>query len=53
VDLPKGVRSGLIEALDILGHVDGVGFVRMNKSDIVRHKLVTKIVEAYESTDKD
>lgn len=53
VDLPKGVRSGLIEALDILGQVEGVGFVRMNKSDIVRHKLVTKIVEAYESTDKN
>ena len=53
VDLPKGVRSGLVEALDILGQVEGVGFVRMNKSDIVRHKLVTKIVEAYESTDKN
>ena len=53
VDLPKGVRSGLVEALGILSSVEGIGFVRMGKQDIVRHKLVTKIVEAYESTDND
>ena len=53
VDLPRGVRSGLVEALGILSSVEGIGFVRMGKQDIVRHKLVTKIVEAYESTDND
>jgi phosphate starvation-inducible PhoH-like protein len=47
------VRSGLVEALGILSSVEGIGFVRMGKQDIVRHKLVTKIVEAYESTDND
>lgn len=49
VDLPHSVRSGLIEALHILKGVKGVGFTELTKKDIVRHKLVTRIVEAYES----
>ena len=53
VDLPRGVRCGLTEALDILSDVEGIGFVRMGRQDIVRHKLVTKIVEAYESIDQN
>jgi phosphate starvation-inducible PhoH-like protein len=48
VDLPRGVRSGLSEALEILDEVEGIGIIHMNKKDIVRHKLVTRIVEAYE-----
>jgi phosphate starvation-inducible PhoH-like protein len=48
VDLPRGVRSGLSEALDILDGVDGIGIIHMNKKDIVRHRLVTRIVEAYD-----
>ena len=48
VDLPRGVRSGLSEAMEILGNVPGIGFVQMNRKDIVRHKLVTRIVEAYD-----
>ena len=49
IDLPHNVRSGLIEALHILKDVKGIGFIELTKKDIVRHKLVTRIVEAYES----
>ena len=48
VDLPRGVRSGLSEALEILDGVNGIGFVHMNRKDIVRHRLVSRIVEAYD-----
>ena len=48
IDLPASTRSGLIEAIRILKDVPGIAFIEMNKKDIVRHKLVTKIVEAYE-----
>lgn len=48
VDLPRGVRSGLSEALEILDGVSGIGFVHMNRKDIVRHRLVSRIVEAYD-----
>lgn len=48
IDLPHNVRSGLIEALTILKEIKGIGFVELTKKDIVRHKLVTRIVEAYE-----
>lgn len=48
VDLPRGVRSGLSEALEILHGVKGIGFIEMTRKDIVRHKLVTRIVEAYD-----
>lgn len=49
IDLPHSVRSGLIEALNILKDIKGIGFVELTKKDIVRHKLVTRIVEAYEN----
>lgn len=49
IDLPAGKASGLIEANNILKGVDGISFVHMTKNDIVRHVLVQKIVEAYES----
>ncbi len=49
IDLPHSVRSGLIEALHILKDVKGIGFIELTKKDIVRHKLVTRIVEAYEN----
>lgn len=51
IDLPRGQRSGLSEALQILKDLEGIGFVELNKKDIVRHKLVTRIVNAYESHD--
>ena len=48
IDLPRSTPSGLIEAIRILGGIPGIAFIEMNKGDIVRHKLVTRIVEAYE-----
>ena len=48
VDLPRGHRSGLIEARQILPAVRGLAFVDFNSSDVVRHPLVARIVEAYE-----
>ena len=52
IDLPRGQKSGLTEALEILNGVEGIGFVALGKKDIVRHKLVTSIVNAYEVYDK-
>lgn len=52
IDLPRGQRSGLAESLDILKNVEGIGFVSLGQKDIVRHKLVTRIVNAYELHDK-
>ncbi len=49
IDLPSSQRSGLTEALRILAGIPGIVFVEMTKKDIVRHKLVTRIVEAYET----
>ena len=48
IDLPPSQKSGLIEAQRILKDVSGIAFIEMDKRDIVRHKLVTRIVEAYE-----
>lgn len=53
IDLPRNVKSGLVEALEILEGVPGIGVVHLNKKDIVRHRLVTRIVEAYERREKD
>ena len=53
IDLPKSQKSGLIEALHVLDGIDGIGIVTLDRSDIVRHKLVTRIVNAYESFDKE
>ncbi len=47
-DLPRGVTSGLRDALRRLGEIEGIGVVRLKASDIVRHRLVQRIVEAYE-----
>jgi phosphate starvation-inducible PhoH-like protein len=52
IDLPKTQKSGLVEALEILKDVEGIGIVELNRKDIVRHKLVTRIVNAYERFDK-
>ena len=48
IDLPSSQTSGLIQALKILKGVKGISFIELNKKDIVRHKLVTRIVDAYE-----
>jgi phosphate starvation-inducible PhoH-like protein len=47
VDLPREQASGLIQVQDIIGSLDGVAFVRFGHEDVVRHKLVQRIVEAY------
>ena len=52
IDLPKAQKSGLKEALNILGKVEGINVVNLSQKDIVRHKLVTRIVDAYDSFDK-
>ena len=51
IDLPREQKSGLKEALRILSGVEGIGVVELTKKDIVRHKLVTRIVNAYEAAD--
>lgn len=48
VDLPSHTQSGLVNASRVLAGIKGISFVEMDKGDIVRHRLVTKIVEAYE-----
>ncbi len=53
IDLPQRQASGLIQALHILKDVPGIGFITLGKKDIVRHKLVTRIVEAYDAYDKE
>lgn len=52
VDLPHEQKSGLKEALQLLSGIEGISVVEFNKKDIVRHKLVTRIVNAYEAYDK-
>src|SRR3954465_5018354 len=53
IDLPRGSRSGLVVVGDILGSIDGIQFVEFGHKDVVRHKLVQRIVEAYkEHTDE-
>lgn len=53
VDLPHNVRSGLKEAREVLKDIKGISFIEMNEQDIVRHKLVTRIVNAYNKYDKE
>jgi phosphate starvation-inducible PhoH-like protein len=48
IDLPPGQKSGLVHAIRILDGVDGIGIVRMTRSDIVRHPVVQRVVDAYE-----
>jgi phosphate starvation-inducible PhoH-like protein len=47
IDLPREQASGLIQVQDILGSIDGIAFIRFGHEDVVRHKLVQRIVEAY------
>jgi phosphate starvation-inducible PhoH-like protein len=52
VDLPHNQGSGLMQAIQILKDVKGISFITLSKKDIVRHKLVTRIVDAYENYEK-
>ena len=52
-DLPTGARSGLREARDLLGEIEGIGFCAFSDADVVRHHLVQKIIVAYERRDAE
>jgi phosphate starvation-inducible PhoH-like protein len=53
IDLPSGKPSGLIDALDVLDGVEGIGVQRFTEADVVRHPLVQAIVRAYERRDAE
>lgn len=53
IDLPHAQKSGLKEAISILKDVEGISFVNLNQKDIVRHRLVTRIVNAYEQHEQE
>ncbi len=48
IDLPRNVRSGLPNSIRILGHLDGISTIYLDKNDVVRHRLVREIIEAYD-----
>src|SRR2546425_3036530 len=51
IDLPSSRRSGLIEAVDVVGKIEGIAFVHFNERDVVRHNLVQQIIKAYDEFD--
>ncbi len=53
IDLPRGVKNGLGDAISVLSNVDGISIVSLNNDDIIRNPLVKKIVAAYEERDKE
>ena len=48
IDLPAGRRSGLVEALEVVGRIEGIDFIKFDERDVVRHNLVQQIIKAYE-----
>lgn len=48
IDLPRHQHSGLVQATQLLSNIEGISVVQLNHKDVIRHKLVTKIIEAYE-----
>jgi phosphate starvation-inducible protein PhoH and related proteins len=48
IDLPAGRRSGLVEAIEVVGRIEGIGFLYFNERDVVRHNLVQQIIKAYD-----
>jgi phosphate starvation-inducible PhoH-like protein len=53
IDLPQGRASGLVEAQKVLGSIDGIKIVYFSGKDVVRHRLVQKVVEAYDDYKRD
>jgi phosphate starvation-inducible protein PhoH and related proteins len=53
IDLPRKSESGLMQAMRILGNVEGISIIRFDQRDIVRHKLVKSIVQAYENEENE
>jgi phosphate starvation-inducible PhoH-like protein len=52
IDLPNGRRSGLVEAVEVVGKVPGISFIYFTERDVVRHSLVQRIIRAYEEFDQ-
>lgn len=52
IDLPKNQQSGLIDAVEILKHTPGIGFVELDHRDVIRHKIVKDIIQAYDKAKK-
>ncbi len=52
IDLPKNIKSGLVEAIELLGNIEGIKVIEFTKKDVVRHPLVQKIIEAYEEKER-
>ena len=48
IDLPRKSESGLLQVIEILNGIDGIGFSQLDESDVVRHKLVRDIIKAYD-----
>jgi len=53
IDLPRNQVSGLYQALDILTNLDGIGLVKLDEEDVVRHRLVKSIIKAYNKSDEE
>jgi phosphate starvation-inducible PhoH-like protein len=51
IDLPTERRSGLVEALDVVGKIEGIAIIHFDERDVVRHNLVQRIIKAYEEYD--
>lgn len=51
IDLPKNVKSGMIDAIEVLAGVEGIEIVKLTAKDVVRHELVTRIIQAYEKAE--
>lgn len=52
VDLPYNIKSGLIDARDLLSNIEGIDFIKFDSSDVVRHRLVKEIINAYDKRDE-
>jgi len=53
IDLPRGLRSGLVDAIETLSGVPGIDFIRFTQADVVRHELVTRIIQAYDERQRE
>ncbi len=53
IDLPNSSKSGLIEVAKLLTNIDGIGFAKLSSDDVVRHKLVKEIIDAYGGENKN
>ncbi|MDX1445200.1 PhoH family protein [Lishizhenia sp.] len=51
IDLPRKQKSGLIFALDVLKDIDGIGMIRLNQNDVIRHRIVKQIIEAFDKAE--